>query len=783
MSRHRASAVTPDPLQALAALSDLASALFPSGIGELRQLTWEATTTPPEVPRRLATPGGGLPDREEVRLRAAELRYRTLVEQIPAVTFMAMLGEGENEIYVSPHIEALLGFSQKEWLENPILWYTQVHPDDRATWVEEFARGVRTGGPFQAECRLIARDGRIIWVRGEARLIKDELGRPLFLQGVAFDITDSRNKQERVVHQAVQRTEERYRDLVERLGAIFWEAEAETGRFTFVSRGAERILGFPHERWLEESMFWNRVHPEDRERTIADWRSALAGDGTQEFEFRAIAADDRIVWLQNRVHAGGLDRVNAHALGVIIDITERKQAEEELARTLVNEQLARVEAEALNRVGRSVGAELDIDQLVRQVVDAGVDLTGAEWAAFCRVSEGSTSCEAYVRHGAASDAVDRAVVPIEDPLLRQTFAGATMLAEGDHQEPLDLFDGADLRSYLGVPVRSRSGGVIGGLIFGHALPGRFTARHARIIQVFAAQAAIAVDNAQLYNAAQSARKTAEMASRVKDEFLATMSHELRTPINALLGWANVLELQPDDRNTRERAVAAIQRNARAQAQMVEDLLDVSRIVTGKLQLQTTRVDLASVIDAALEMVKLAADAKHTRVVTTLARPSVTVLGDAGRLRQILSNLLTNAVKFTPEGGRIEVRLTVDDSVARIQVSDTGQGMPREFLPHAFERFRQADSSSTRNHGGLGLGLAIVRHLTELHGGRVSADSPGVGQGATFTVELPLYDGHEAPGLAAANAETQAANADDRGARVLSPVARGARGDRSRGSRI
>ena len=221
-------------------LASLASAIFPSGLADLRQLTWEGDGAGGLVPPLAFDRSAGAEQGASHKLQAAELRYRTLVEQIPAVTFMAVLGEGQNEIYVSPHIEALLGFTQKEWLENPFLWFTQLHPDDQPLLYEEFARGCRTGGPFRAECRLFARDGRIVWVRGEARLVKDEVGRPLFLQGVAFDITESKHAEAILLREAVSTTEARYRDLVEQMGAIFWEADIESSRFTFVSRGAER---------------------------------------------------------------------------------------------------------------------------------------------------------------------------------------------------------------------------------------------------------------------------------------------------------------------------------------------------------------------------------------------------------------------------------------------------------------------------------------------------------------------------------------------------------------
>jgi signal transduction histidine kinase/ActR/RegA family two-component response regulator len=229
----------------------------------------------------------------------------------------------------------------------------------------------------------------------------------------------------------------------------------------------------------------------------------------------------------------------------------------------------------------------------------------------------------------------------------------------------------------------------------------------------------------------------ESASRAKDQFLATLSHELRTPLNAVYGWARMLRSPSLDRPTTERAVAAIERNALAQAQLIDDLLDVSRIVTGKMRLDVTTVALDEVVQAALDTVRLAAEAKGVRLQVVLDPRSGPVKGDAERLQQVVWNLLVNGIKFTPRGGRVQVHLQRAASHAEIVVSDTGQGIPADVLPFVFERFRQADSGTTREHGGLGIGLALVRHLVELHGGTVHAHSDGEGKGAVFTVRLPL----------------------------------------------
>jgi two-component system CheB/CheR fusion protein len=235
---------------------------------------------------------------------------------------------------------------------------------------------------------------------------------------------------------------------------------------------------------------------------------------------------------------------------------------------------------------------------------------------------------------------------------------------------------------------------------------------------------------------REARREAERANRVKDDFLAMVSHELRTPLNVILGWAAMISRHDVGGAITRQAAAAIERSAAAQAQLIEDILDASRIATGGLRLNPRVVALAPIVRDAVETMRLAADTKGLTLDTSLDE-RVEVNGDPNRLRQIAWNLISNAIKFTPPGGRIDVRLEASDAHAQLQVHDTGIGIPAAFLPHVFEQFRQADATMTREQGGLGLGLAIVRHLVELHGGTVSAESDGEGRGSTFAVRLPL----------------------------------------------
>jgi signal transduction histidine kinase len=242
---------------------------------------------------------------------------------------------------------------------------------------------------------------------------------------------------------------------------------------------------------------------------------------------------------------------------------------------------------------------------------------------------------------------------------------------------------------------------------------------------------------------QAARQEAEIASRAKDEFLATLSHELRTPLNAIFGWTRLLSSHTLNEDLCKQAIATIDRNARLQARLIDDLLDVSRIVSGKLRLETHAVDLAGVIHAAVAILQSAAAAKNIHVEVALTHSAGSVLGDPVRLQQVVWNLLSNAIKFTPRGGRVEIQLRRIDSRFEITVSDTGPGVDEAFLPFAFDPFRQADGSTTRKHGGLGLGLAIVRHLVELHGGTIEAGNRADGQGAWFTFALPVMASRQA----------------------------------------
>ena len=440
------------------------------------------------------------------------------------------------------------------------------------------------------------------------------------------------------------------------------------------------------------------------------------------------------------------------------EVLERTRAEAALreeARTL----------ETLNRTGAALAAELDIAALVQRVTDAATALTGAQFGAFFYngIHDDGEAYLLYALSGADRSHFDRLGHPRPTPLFAPTFRGEPTIRLDDvtadprygqwaphHGKPAGHLP---VRSYLAVPVISRSGDVFGGLFFGHPDVGVFTERSERLAEGIAAQAAIAIDNARLYAASldathernqlleseRTARLAAEQAGLVKDEFLATLSHELRTPLSAITGWVHILRRKFGDADADlKKGIDVIERSAKAQTQLIEDLLDMSRITTGKLALDVAPVSAASFTLAAVELLGPAAERASVRLAADVALDEgAAVMGDAARLQQVVANLVSNAIKFTPRGGDVQVRLRGTAEVVEISVEDSGIGIAPAFLPFVFERFRQADGSMARQHGGLGLGLSIVRNLVELHGGQVRAHSDGEGRGARFTVTLPV----------------------------------------------
>jgi signal transduction histidine kinase/CheY-like chemotaxis protein len=331
----------------------------------------------------------------------------------------------------------------------------------------------------------------------------------------------------------------------------------------------------------------------------------------------------------------------------------------------------------------------------------------------------------------------RHVMQTGEPEFVAEAGDQTLQALARSPEHLALLRALNPRSWIIVPLRVQ-GGVFGALVLAYSDSGRrYEASDLSLAGELARRASVAIDNAKLYEMSQNARSRVEAATRAKDEFVAMVSHELRTPLVAILGWLRLMQsgVLPGDK--REHALAVIERNVRAQNQLVADLLDISRAITGKIRISPSQLDFRNVVDLAIEGVRPAADAKRIRIEADLERDEAVLRGDGERLQQVVWSLLANAVKFTAKNGLVRVRLRRVNSDLELEVEDDGEGIRAEFLPHVFESFRQADTSVSRPHGGLGIGLSIAKHVVELHGGAIEARSDGAGRGATFKVRLPI----------------------------------------------
>jgi PAS domain S-box-containing protein len=659
--------------------------------------------------------------------------------------------------------ERVFGYTAAEVIGKPIhILIPEDHINEEPTILARLRRGERVEHYETVRRR---KDGTLIDISLTVSPIRGADGTIIGASKIARDITERRRAQ-RALDEGAERL--RLALAAAHLGDWSWDAASNV---VTLSEPAARIFGVPAGPGLTWAELRGVIHEADRERVRLAVEQSIADRTYYDIEYRVLppggGGPARWIMARGRALYAEDDGRPLGMLGVVQDITERKNLLEEL----------REQTEALrtiNEIGQIVSGEFDLHLIVQAVTDAATSLTGARFGSFFYnvLNEEGASYMLYTLSGVPRSAFEHFPMPRATDLFGPTFRGEGVLRMEDVK--LDPRFGRNspyygmpeghlpVTSYLAVPVVSRSGEVLGGLFFGHPEAGVFTERHERLVSGLAAQASVAMDNARLFEAAERARAAAERAaaekerlyleaqesSRLKDEFLATVSHELRTPLTAILGWAHMLRTGQYESGGGAKALETIERNARAQAQLIDDLLDVSRIITGKLRLDVRPVSPSSFIESAIESVRPAAEAKGVRVQKIMDTGVVSVAGDPVRLQQVVWNLLSNAVKFTPKGGRVQIRLERVNSHVEIAVADDGAGIAPEFLPHVFDRFRQADQRITRQHGGLGLGLSIVRHLVELHGGTVEARSDGEGRGSTFIVRLPVspvYESGEAGG--------------------------------------
>lgn len=558
-----------------------------------------------------------------------------------------------------------------------------------------------------------------------------------------------------VARDAVEAERRRYQELFE-LAPNGYLVTDVSGKIEEANRAAAELLNVDP-RFLVGKPLSVFIEGEERQNFYALLNQLSQVERLHEWEVRLQPRNDTVFDAVLSVTPDRNKEGKLIALRWLLrDISDRKRMEEQ-RRLLVREQAAREMAEAqgkrsafLAQASRLLASSLDSRTTLANVAQLAIPVF-ADWCLIDIVENNLTHFGEPIM--AASDSEKAALLlelrrryplPIDadygvarvlqtgEPELVTQISDSFLLSIAKNTEHLVLLHQFNAKSYMVVPlaIGERK---LGTVAFLCAQPERRYSKADLAMAVELAQrCAIAIDNARLY-------KEAQEANRIKDEFLAIVSHELRTPLNSMLGWVNMLRHRKLNEATTARALETIERNAQSQAKLIEDILDISRIIRGKIRLNTHPIHLPFLIDAVIENVRPTAELKAIQIEAILDSEVGQVMGDAERLQQIIWNLLSNAIKFTPYGGCVEVRLEQVHSTAQIVVKDTGKGINPDFLPHLFERFRQADGTTTRSHGGLGLGLAIVRHLVEMHNGNVDAASEGEGKGAIFTVQLPLIN--------------------------------------------
>jgi PAS domain S-box-containing protein len=548
-------------------------------------------------------------------------------------------------------------------------------------------------------------------------------------------LRDGRGRDLEEMANRIEAERQRLAGIVSSVPGVVWETHvSQDGRaqeIDYVSEHVTRMLGYTVVEWLAVPSFWlTIVHPDDREAAAKFSREHFLAGDFRVNTFRWMTRDSRALWVESHAMVIKDDQGKPLGMrGVTLDITARRRAEESLR--------------FLARVSEVVTSSLDAQTTLETAAELAVPILGE--LCVIDVVEGGTIRRAVAKHidptlqDAArvletySPGLDLpygppAAIRSGRPEVVSEFPEEELAQRGNDDAYRDILRQLGTQSYMVVPLIARSG-TIGAVTVSSREKDRYDKSDQELAGLFARRVALALENAQLHQASLE-------ANRAKDEFLVTVSHEMRTPMTATLGWVRMLTMDTPDDETMKLALDSIDRSTQAQARLIEDILDVSSIISGRFRLDVVPVDLLAVISSAIETLRPAATAKQITIDISLD-PTPPVPGDGNRLQQIVWNLLSNAIKFVPRGGHIGVRLVRGDSTASVIVSDDGPGIDPAFLPHVFERFQQGDSGTARAYGGLGLGLAIVRHLAELHGGSATVASEGRGRGAEFTVELPI----------------------------------------------
>ncbi|MBD2594798.1 PAS domain S-box protein [Nostoc spongiaeforme FACHB-130] len=751
----------------------------------------------------------------EIALRESESRFRAMFNQ--AAVGIALVGLNGQFLQVNPALCEITGYSQAELMQMNFQDIT--HPDDVADDLAQAGRVLaKEINGYSLEKRYIRKDGSPVWVNLTSSAVWDIYGQAKYAVGIIEDISD--RKQAEIAQKFLveassllaasldyQVTLNNVANLVVPTLADWCVVDVLGEDYTIQQIAMIAAIPAKHEILTE----LRRRYPPKYENNSPFREILLRGESVFYPELPPqiladMAKDEEHLQLLQSLGMGSLIIIPLHLRGEIFgvislvrgtsscaynsadlalaeDLAHRAAAAIDNARLYQKTQQAKQAAELavsrtvrLQRITAALSEAITPQQVAEVVVNQGIVALGASAGSVSLLVEHGSYLKVVQATGYPESVLEAwetfpvtAAVPLAETVRTSKAifleSPAALAANYPHLAELPSVTGNSAFACIPLIVEKQ---VIGALGWSFATTQIFSEADQGFMLTLGQQCGQAIARAQLYEAERLARSEAETANRIKDEFLAVLSHELRTPLNPILGWAKLLRTRRNDENTIVRALETIERNAKLQAQLIEDLLDVSRILRGKLSLHIRTVDLNSTITAALETVRLAAEAKSIQLQTSLPQHNVEVMGDGDRLQQIVWNLVSNAVKFTPSAGQVEVRLEQVGMEAQIQVIDNGKGITPEFLPYVFEYFRQADGKTTRVFGGLGLGLAIVRHLVELHGGIVWAESPGEGQGATFTVRLPLHKSADSPMLNPETAQMDLATQDSllAGVRIL-----------------
>jgi PAS domain S-box-containing protein len=706
-------------------------------------------------------PPGGAPAPEPTALRHREAMFRLLVESVREHAIFMLDPNG----YISTWnlgAQRLKGYQSSEIIGQH---FSRFYPPDKPRADIDYELVIaQRDGVFREEGWRLRKDGSRFWADVTITAVRDAQGTLVGFAKVTGDLTARKVADEQRVllaaekaaHAAARDAHARVHEAHEQLRLVFQGiaegilVQDREGRVVLANDTAASMCGFASAAEMIAAPMADVIcrfdifdeagapFPLDQ----LPGRRALQGEERPEavmrFRPRSNQAERWSVSKATPLRDG--QGAIMGAVSIFEDMTDRRRIMERLrflsdagdllASSLdYEETLAAVAGLTVPRIADWCTVDvMDERGRLRRLAVAHVDPAKAAWAKELE--------ERYPTDRQAASGVG-AVLRTGQAELRADITDEMMQAAARDPEHLRILRELGLRSYVSAPLLARDR-VIGAvsLLTTDESGRRYDEQDLTMAELLGRRAGLAVENARLYNQTQAALSQATEISRLKDEFLATLSHELRTPLNAIVGWAHILKGNTTDPDLLSKGLETIDRNAAVQSRLIGDILDVSRIITGKVRLNVRPVHPYTAIEQAVDTVRPAAAAKNIRVETILDPSAGPISGDEERMQQILWNLLSNAVKFTPKGGRVQVRLEAVNSHVAITVEDNGPGIADNFLPYVFQRFRQADSSSTRAHGGLGLGLAIVRHLVELHGGRVRAENRPEGSGAVFTVELP-----------------------------------------------